>query len=212
MRFKIPKLHSTSWHPLCCRANINTIKIRHPKLMAISMIKVTVRQGRKTWRARVEACRRVARRHSLLGGGSRFGFSPRKNKNPREGWTAGRPVAQVNVLVASAGFQKKKNVFGQEISPLGKNPRAQRLVIFNLKGAKAGMHWYHERKQILGTRATNKQIPLYILLHCSTMTGVLFFLRLGPEIGQRSSKPYINSLSATQPSRRWTDAQKISAQ
>lgn len=146
MRFKIPKLHSKSWHPLCCRANINTIKIRHPKLMAISTIKVSVRQERKTWRARVEACRRVARRHSLLGGGSWFGFSPRKNKNPREGRgpLAGRLHKSMSWLLQQAS--KKKNVFGQEIPGLGSNPRAQRLVIFNLKGAKVGVEPFRPYK------------------------------------------------------------------
>lgn len=65
MRLKIPKSRFQSWHLLCCRANITDIENKRSKIKRTSTIKVSVRQGRETWRARVEVCGRVACRHSF---------------------------------------------------------------------------------------------------------------------------------------------------
>lgn len=83
MRLKIPKSRFQSWHLLCCRANITAIENKRSKIKGTSTIKVSVRQGREIWRARVEVCGRVACRHFFVWWRARLGGEPLQSKS---GW------------------------------------------------------------------------------------------------------------------------------
>lgn len=90
------------------------------------------RRGRFSW---------VAFRSGCLAEGMDVQFLFEEGQKSQAGGGACRKTA----WASSAGSQKK-NVFGQEIPALGSNPRAQRLVIFNLKGAKVGVEPFRPYK------------------------------------------------------------------